>query len=233
MRTSHGRGRSRLLSTVVSLLTIAGSMTVLAEPSFGIGTPSIAFVNPSSFATAGERGIIVSDAAPTDGPGCCERASKSYHLAAWVANAPPGSSVFFSVVQRQVDIEITDTSMAADGTTWEADWRIPDQLIDGPATLRAHLVLDETQIAVDATDVTILRLQDSARIDYPTVAGDFGMYSPLADSMEEGKAATRTPPIGVIDAHYYWDSETNGLRVFYSTSLPGTTPVWKVCGQSF
>jgi hypothetical protein len=55
------------------------------------------------------------------------------------------------------------------------------------------------------------------------------MYSPLADALEDG-AATRTPPIGVVDAQYYEDADIDRLRVFYSSSAPGTDPVWKVCG---
>ena len=231
MRTSRTVGKSRLLATMVSLMVVAGSFVVMVEPSFGQVTPSVAFLNPSSFATAGERGIIVSDAAPTSGPGCCEGSGEGYHLSAWVANAPPESRVFFSVVQRQVDIEITDTfSSSSDGSTWETNWRIPDELIDGPATLRAHLVLNEQQIAVDEVAVTILRVQDAARITYPAPGGQFGMYSPLADELTEGEAATRTPPIGVVDAQYYEDMDIDRLRVFYTTSAPGTDPKWTVCG---
>lgn len=234
MRTSHGRGRTRrLLAMLVSLFTVAGSLVLMAEPSFGVGEPSIAFLNPSSFAKAGERGVIVSDATPTAGPGCCESVLRGYHLSAWVANAPPGSSVFFSVVQRQIDIEITDTEQVASSSTWEADWRIPDQLLDGPATMRAHLVLNEHQIAMDEVEVTILRLQDSARIGYPLAGGQFGTYSALADAIPEGKSAARTPPVGVVDAQYYIDNETNSLRAFYSTSAPGTKPTWKACGTEF
>lgn len=231
MRKSHRGTRSRLLATLVSLLTISGSLVIMVEPSFGLAEPSVAFLNPSSFAVAGERGVIVSDAAPTAGPGCCSAASAGYHLSAWVANAPPESRVFFSVVQRQVDIEITDTfKSGSDGSSWETNWRIPDELIDGPATLRAHLVLNEQEIAVDEQAVTILRAQDSARITYPSPAGQFGMYSPLADALTEGEAASRTPPAGVVDAHYYEDSDIDRLRVFYSTSEPGTDPKWTVCG---
>jgi len=231
MRTSHSGSRSRLLAIMVSMLMIAGSLVVMVEPSFGQVTPSVAFLNPSSFATAGERGIIVSDATPTAGPGCCEGATAGYHLSAWVANAPAGSHVFFSAVQRGADIEITDTSATGtDGATWEAHWRIPDELLDGPATLRAHLVLNEQQIAVDEQAVTIFRAQDAARITYPAAGEQFGMYSPLADALTEGEAAARTPGAGVVDAHYYEDMDIDRLRVFYSTSQPGTEPKWNVCG---
>lgn len=229
MRTSQRRGRSRLSATLVGVLTIASSL-VMVQPSFGLGEPTIAFLNPSSFATAGERGIIVSDATPNAGPGCCDSAEGRYHLSAWVANAPPGSTVFFSAVQRQVDIEITDTQAAADGATWETDWDIPSEIVDGPATLRAHLVLNEQEIAVAEQPVTILRVQAATQIQYPTPGGQFGMYSPLADALPDAGAATRTPPIGVVDAQYHEDTDIDRLRVFYSTSAPGTTPKWTVCG---
>ena len=227
------RSRSRFSVLFVSLLTIVGSVTVMAQPSFGIGEPSVQFLNPSSYATAGERGIIVSDAAPTAGPGWQEGARRGYRLSAWVANAPPGSRVFFSLVQRNIDIEITDTRASADGSAWETDWRIPDRVVDGPATFRAHLVLNDTEVAADRVDVTILRLQDSARIVYPEVDGQFGMYSPLADALPEGQAPAPTPPVGVVDAHYYIDNPSNSMRVFYTTSARGSEPEWKICGEDF
>ncbi|HWC14199.1 MAG TPA: hypothetical protein VG929_06360 [Actinomycetota bacterium] len=193
------------------------------------GEPSIAFLNPSSFATGGERGIVVSDAAPEEGPGCCEGTGPGYHLSAWVGNAPPGSRVFFSVTQNSADIEITDTQ-PSDESTWDSNWRIPAEIVDGPATFYAYLVLDDVPIAVAEQRVTILRLQENTQIKYPQAGGSFGTYAPLADALVEGEAATRTPPAGVVDALYTLGPDATRVRAFYSTSAPGTVPQWKVCG---
>jgi hypothetical protein len=211
-------------------MMVAATIALTAAPSFGIGAATVSFLNPSSYAIAGEKGIIVSDAAPDSGPGCCDGTGAGYHLSAWVANAPPDSRVFFSVVQRSVDLEITDTQ-STDNATWETNWRIPDEVVDGPATLRAHLVLNEQQIAVDEVDVTILRSQDNAQIRYPGADGKFGIYAALADALPEKGAATRTPPTGVIDALFSEGPDIDRLRAFYTTSLPGTDPKWKVCGE--
>ena len=224
------RGAStRLAASFFTVLMVVASTAVLAGASFGQTQPKIAFLNPSGFADAGERGIIVSDAPPTAGPGCCEGASGGYRLSAWVSNAPVGSSVFFSVVQRAIDIEISDTSSPSPNM-WEADWEIPPEIIDGEATLYAYLVLAEEPIAVAEVDVTIMRVQEGTHINYPTPGGSFGTYAALADGLTEGEAATRSAPAGVVDAWYNFDTDATYVRSFYTTTQPGEAPVWKTCG---
>ena len=221
---------SKRLSVMNVLLLVAGSL-LIATPSLGqTATPSIAFLNPSGFADTGERGILVSDLKPDAGPGCCDAARQGYHLSAWVANAPPGARVFFSVVQRTLDFEITNTNQA-DEHSWEANWDIPESLLDGPATLYAYLVLNEEPIAVDEQAVTILRTENTTQITHPAPGGSFGLYTPLADAVVEGEPAARKATRGVIDALYYASDDLSGLLGFYSVSAPGTKPVWKACAD--
>ena len=230
MRTSRTRQwGSRSLGALVGMVLIT-SLTVLAEPSFGLGEPQIAFLNPSSFALAGERGVVISDAVPDEGPDCCDALTPRYRFSAWTANAPLGARVFFSVVQRTVDIEIAGSSTSGAEGSWEADWSIPPEILDGPATVNAYMVVGDEAIAVAEQDVTIMRVQENLQLTYPESGGSFGTYSSLANALPEGAAATRRAPMGVVDAPYTATPDMNYVRTFYSTSEPGTKPVWNVCG---
>lgn len=229
MRASSMNGSPRVFATVVAVLAISGSLAVAAEPSFGIGAPTIAFLNPSSFASAGERGIIVSDAQPDVGPGS-ESTDGRYRLAAWVGNAPIGSLVYFSVKQRTIDIEIAANETSGSANTWEAGWEISPEILDGPATISAYLVMGDEAIATVNQDVTIMRTQERAELTYPRSGGSFGTYAPLASALPETGAATRKNPIGIVDAAYWSGVDVTYVRAFYTTSAPGTKPTWKVCG---
>ena len=220
---------NRSVAALVGMVLIT-SLTVLVEPSFGLGEPQIAFLNPSSFALAGERGVVISDAVPDEGPGCCDGLAPRYRFSAWTANAPVGARVFFSVVQRTVDIEIAGSSTSGSEGSWEADWSIPPEVLDGPATVNAYMVVGDEAIAVAEQDVTIMRVQESLQLTYPQSGGSFGTYSSLANTLPEGAAATRRPPMGVVDAPYTATPDMTYVRTFYTTSVPGTKPVWNVCG---
>ena len=220
----------RTITILVGVLSVIVPLGVVATPSLGqTARPSIAFLNPSSFAAAGERGIIVSDAKPDAGPGCCGAAMGRYRLSAWVANAPVDARVYFAVAQRTVDVEITSTRPSSENT-WEAQWSIPSEILDGPATLYAYLIVGDQPIAVDEQDVTIMRVQENAQLTYPAAGGSFGTYRPLATALPEGEAIDRKLPMGIVDALYTATPEMVYVRTFYTTSAPGATPVWKVCG---
>jgi hypothetical protein len=214
---------------MVSLLTIAGSLVVMSEPSFGLGEPSIEFLNPSSFAMAGERGIILSDAAPDSGPGA-DATEGRYRFSAWVANAPVGSRVFFAVQQRTIDIEIAASETSNTDSTWEADWQIPATILDGPATVNAYLVVGDEAIDTAVQPVTIMSTQERAELAYPQSGGSFGTFAPLASELPASGGAARKKPIGIVDAPYWSGIDITYIRTFYTTSAPGTKPVWKVCG---
>jgi len=226
------RIHNRSLAFALAMLLIVATLALLAEPSLGqTAEPQIAFLNPSGFASTGDdRGIIVSDLRPDAGPGCCDTARQGYRLSAWAANAPPGARVFFSAVQRALDFEITNTEQR-DSNAWEANWDIPDGLLDGPATLFAYLVLNEEPIAVAEQPVTILRTENTTQITHPAAGGALGTYSPLADAVTEGQPAARKTPIGVFDALYHITDDVQGVLGFYTTSVPGTQPKWTQCAD--
>jgi hypothetical protein len=215
--------------TCLTLLAVTALVLVKPGASFGATGPSIAFLNPSSFADAGERGIIVSNAKPDVGPNCCDQADNTYRLAAWVANPPAAYNVFFSVTQGALEFEITNTHEVVTGT-WQAEWSMPPSLLDAPAEIHAYIVVGEEAVASADQPVTIQRIQENIDLGYPEADGSFGTYAPLASSLPATGAATRKKPIGIVDALYTGTPEMDYVRTFYTTSLPGSVPKWDVCG---
>ncbi|HEX2057794.1 MAG TPA: hypothetical protein VHI71_05430 [Actinomycetota bacterium] len=221
---------------VVSLAMVAGVlMTVLvpAAASHAAEEPKIAFLNPSSFALAGERGYVISDAETDTGPNCCDATDGVYRFSAWVADTPAQASVFFTVVQGAFDFELaavrrSDDASASD--TWEASWDIPPEVLNGPATVTAYVVVDNEPVAQASVDVTIMRIEPSIDLAYPHSGGSFGTFAPLASALPESGSATRKKPLATIDALYTATPDMAFVRTFYTTSQPGTDPKWHVCG---
>ncbi|MDQ3915872.1 MAG: hypothetical protein M3323_11200 [Actinomycetota bacterium] len=223
------RSPSVSLSLVVGML-----MTVIvpAAASFAADEPKIAFLNPSSFSAAGERGYIISNAATDSGPGCCDASDGLFRFSAWVDNAPVGSSVFFTVVQGALDYEIVGATRPAGSgpaDTWDGGWDIPPEVLNGPATAHAYLVQDGEAIAHTSLDVTIMRVEEAVDLAYPESGGSFGTYAALATALPEKGIAVRKKPMGIVDALYTVGPETTYVRTFYTTTPAGSEPVWKVC----
>ena len=222
--------RKLSLSIVVGMLM---TLIVPAAASLAADEPKIAFLNPSSFALAGERGYIISDAETDTGPGCCDASDGGYRFSAWVADAPADASVFFTVVQGAFDFELPafPAPHAPPGSdTWEAPWDIPPEVLNGPATVTAYVVLDNEAVAQQSVDVTIMRIEPAIDLAYPQSGGPFGTFSALASELPGDGAATRKKPLATVDALYTATPDMAYVRTFYTTSQPGTDPVWNVCG---
>lgn len=220
----------------LSLSLAAGMLMTLIVPaaaSLAAAEPKIAFLNPSSFALAGERGYVVSDAETDTGPGCCDSSDGVYRFSAWVADAPAEATVFFTVVQGALDFELPAVEPAGDdpaSDTWEASWDIPPEVLNGPATVTAYVVLDNEPIAQKSVDVTIMRIEPAVDLAYPVSGGGFGIFTPLASALPEKGAATRKKPLATVDALYTATPDMTFVRTFYTTSPAGTDPKWEVCG---
>ncbi|HEX2295916.1 MAG TPA: hypothetical protein VHN37_11465 [Actinomycetota bacterium] len=216
---------SMLVGTLMTLIVPVAAWTAAAEP-------KIAFLNPSSFALAGERGYVVSDAATDVGPGCCDASDGSYRLSAWVADSPAEATVFFTVVQGALDFELPAVQAAGptSSDTWEASWDIPPEVLNGPATITAYLVMDNEPIAQASVDVTVMRIEPAIDLAYPQSGGAFGTFAPLASSLPEDGSAKRKNPIATVDALYTATPDMTFVRTFYTTSPAGSDPVWKTCG---
>jgi hypothetical protein len=223
------RSRSVSFSIVVGMVM---TLIVPAAASLAADTPKIAFLNPSSFMSAGERGYIVSNAATDTGPDCCGASDGLFRFSAWVDDAPAGASVFFSVVQGALDYEIvgvTEPGGSGSSDTWDGGWDIPPEVLNGPATVHAYLVHNGEAIASASLDVTIMRIEEAVDITYPQSGGSFGTYSALGTVLPEKGTARRKNPMGILDALYTNGPETTYVRAFYTTSPAGSDPEWKVC----
>ncbi|MFN2589028.1 MAG: hypothetical protein ABR613_13055 [Actinomycetota bacterium] len=208
------------------------AVIVPAATSFAADEPKIAFLNPSSFSAAGERGYIISNADTDTGPGCCDGSDGAFRFSAWVEDAPVGSSVFFTVVQGALDYEIVGSTRpgpSGPADTWDATWDMPPEVLNGPATVHAYLVQNGEAIASTSLDVTIMKLEEAVDLVYPESGGLFGTYSALATALPEKGSATKKRPMGIVDALYTNAPETTYVRTFYTTSSAGSDPVWKVC----
>ena len=224
------RSKKVTASLATALLAVAApAASAPAAP-----PPTIEFLNPSSFALAGDRGYVVSDLATDVGPDCCAASDGAYRFSAWVAGAPADASVFFTVVQGSLDFELpavrpTDSSSSS-SDTWESSWDIPPDVLNGPATATAYVVLDNEPIAQKSVEVTILRVSPGTDLAYPHSGGPFGTFAPLATSLPEDGPAVPASPAGTVDALYSGTADMSYVRSFYTTSAPGTEPVWHVCG---
>lgn len=216
-------------SATVLAICVLGGLLATAPSAAQTAEPSIALLNPSSFAAAGERGIIVSDTRPDAGPGCCDLADDFYRLSAWVSGQPEGSTVFFTVRQSALEFEI-ESNEETPGGSWIAEWSIPPELLDGPATISAFLIQGESVLASTSRQVTIMRTQDNIDLTWPRTGERFGTYAPLATEMPAEGAAERKAPVGVVDALWTNSPQITYVRAFYTTSLPGEDPKWEICG---
>lgn len=220
--------------TRLSLSIVAGMLMSLVVPVAAslAAEPKIAFLNPSSFALAGERGYIVSDAETDTGPNCCGASDGVYRFSAWVADSPPDASVFFTVVQGALDFELPAVKPSGGpppADTWEASWDIPPEVLNGPATVTVYLVLDNEPIAQESVDVTIMRIEPAIDLAYPESGGSFGTFSPLASALPENGPAARKKTLATVDALYTATPDMAFVRAFYTTSAPGTDPEWQTC----
>lgn len=214
---------------VLMSLVVPAAASAAADQS----QPRIAFLNPSSFALAGQRGYVVSDAGTDMGPGCCAASDGDYRFSAWVTDAPADSTVFFTVTQGALDFELPafrPESAPPSSDTWEAPWDIPPEVLNGPATVAAYVVLDNEAIAQASVDVTIMRVEPAIDLAYPQSGGPFGTFAPLASTLPDEGVTSRKKPLATVDALYTATPDMNYVRTFYTTSPPGTDPVWNVCG---
>lgn len=224
----------------LSAIVVLSTMTLLGLPGTSSGggpQPTINFLNPSSFSSAGGE-IVVTDrktTRPTPG-------TSTYRLSAWVTNAPPNSGVEFELLSAGVSLDTFDQINQVGNVTFEHRWNIPTTLPDGPYTLRATLFQGNESVASVDQDVTLLRLADRAEVLYPTTdpgsafpgGGGFGTFHPLARSLPEEGDPDRPLPVGNVEQAHTGESEDGGgtasVRAFYTTSTPGSVPEWKACG---
>ena len=130
-----------------------------------------------------------------------------------------------------------DDTVMVGNDTFEVDWAIPDTLPDGMYTLRATLASAGLGITSVDQEVTINRLAERVEITDPVTRSAspsrFGTIVPLAGQVPAEEAEGQLKPIGNIDGLNTGETDGSGtsrVRAFYTTSPPGSTPAWTVCG---
>src|SRR5688572_28160767 len=127
--TLVGRARARLFrlrAAFVCVLLVSTTLSNVPTPSSAQGVaPTIAFLNPSSFAEGG-AGIIVTDRRPARP----EEGDDTYRLSAWVSSVPANAAVEFELLRSGISLMTMDQTDTVGSDTFEADWAIPDTLPD-------------------------------------------------------------------------------------------------------
>ena len=198
-----------------------------AQPSPSPSGPRIQFLNPSG----------TTDDAATAGPGRevstkSDNSDANYHLVAWVNQVPSNPTVEFKLQSGTTESTIsTGTLRGTD--TFDAPWNA-SSLSDGNYTVKAILysngvevARDEEAVEVNNADSTRQQVTmlptgedtgETVEIVYPTNAGPWGAFR---------KSGSNDPYVGVVDVTT--SNGTTEVRAFYTTSAPGTEPVWTRC----
>ena len=189
-------------------------------------TPSIKFLSPTSF--AGEMPVVTD----TTGSGGVDA---SYRLSAWTASAPQGALVDFELVPGDLTLTKPMTIGAGQpvaGDTFEYQWDIaegPTGVSEGLHDLKATLYdANGEQLAADTIRVNFLHGTTEAQQDdnvpslditYPVSGGPMGQFTApngRTNSVIDAKTSKVSP------AGY-------SVQAWFTTSPPGTAPVWRLC----
>lgn len=214
----HGKAIKYLAISLAWMLTVG--LILVSSPSAEARAPadtSVAFLNPSAGSS-----LKISDKQAQD---------STYTLSAWVSNASAVKLVEFEMTDpinplaRPITI---GSATAVTPDTYELQWAIPASLTDGNYVLEAiaYGQNGDSYVELDRADEEVTILQGGASpaggletvdITGPVRGGSLGMFVP------EGR-----PAGGVVDTGS--SSNTGWVRLFYTTSSPGSDPVWKLCG---
>ncbi|MDQ3981348.1 MAG: hypothetical protein M3271_01560, partial [Actinomycetota bacterium] len=181
----------------------------------GAQSTSIAFVNPSGYTSPTQPRLL---SAKTD-------SNSTYHLVAWVKNAPAQPVVEFELRPTAVGNTTTVTATRVGGTnTWEYNLELGG-IADGSYSLTAQLYSGVTPVADDAESVTVNNSElpppdeaNTVELLFPENGGRAGYFTPT------GKSA------GFV-VHSMASEGTGQVRVLYSLSDTGNDPEWKQCAS--
>ena len=209
-----------LLATLLALETLAtvrsgGAFEVFAQQT---GTaPTIKLINPDS-TTSTE----ISDKNDTE--------DTTYHLVAWISNAPANPVVQFEYQPEggpEIPITCADTgtvnARAATADTYECDWNV--NVEDGAGVVRAELYSGTGKVAEDEEAVEVDSTGQTVEIVYPRQGEAVGFYTG-PDGISTAMIDVKTSAAGTPEG----DEGTQRVTVYYSVSQPGAEPVFEPCG---
>lgn len=199
-----------LIAAAVAVVMFGGLLIGAPRAEAGDEAATIHFLNPSTGSS-----LKISDKQAKD---------QTFALTAWVSNSAEVKLVEFEISSLMSPLSRASTIGAATlvaPDTYELQWAVPSTFTDGRYSLRAiaygHSGEGYFELSTDEETVTLLSTAETVDITAPVRNGELGMYVP------DGRAAG-----GSIDTAQ--SSATGFVRIFYTTSRPGTEPVWKPCG---
>ena len=160
-------------------------------------------------------------------PELSDEEGRPVHLVAWVSPAPASPAVEFELHPLGSSDGTGGTVIAAKSVgsdTWEAEFAIPPTFEEGDYQLTARAFSGSEEVANSVMSVRIDHAisppeQEIVDIIRPENVGPLGFYLP------PGKPANTAIWVQA-------SSGTEQVRVFYTTSLAGTPPVWIACGAA-
>ena len=191
------------------MVVAAAMIAALFPVSAAWAAPAIQLLNPSNYTANPE----LSTKADIDG---------AYHFVAWVPQVPPSPIVEFEIQPAAGNTTTIEASRVGTTDTFEAFHPLTG-LTDGTYTVRAILYSGATQFGEDDEQTVTIRngtlgQSETAEITHPANGGSLGFYSP-----KDGL------PRAIVDVRTSADARQ--ARVLYTTSAPGSEPVWVQCGS--
>lgn len=210
-------GTKKIWSLVVALAVSALVFTVVPAGA-STSQPSISFLSPASF--NGESPVLTDDDDGVD---------TAYRLSAWIAGAPADSMVEFELVPGDATTPplTIGTGTSVGGDTFEYLWDIPEGpsgVLEGTHELRASLYgpTGEEALAFDQIEVSILHGAT------PTTAGEAALD--LVQPKSGQPLGFHTDPAGVTSSVFEAKKQSGAaVTGWFTTSAPGSDPVWRVC----
>lgn len=208
----------RMLSAaVVFALVVSSAFVVITHAVAQQST--IQFLNPSGYSNPQ---VISSQFDGVD---------TAYHLVAWVSNQAQVQQVEFEY-QRTGDRAVGIGFATQAGDTWELFWATAG-LTNGEYTLRAILYQNNVEIARDEQIVQINNRGESQVEGGPTA--DAETLEIIRPTNGTGGGALlgvfTSGGIGRFVMDVKVSAGTQFVQGFYSTTLPGSEPAWKSCGN--
>jgi hypothetical protein len=198
-------------------LTIVAALIVAMMPATPAQAAStVQLLNPSDYSPS----LTVSDKEDTD---------ETYHLVAWVGEVPADPLVEFEVADPSGVALGTFTGTQVGTDTWEAEYPVPENQLDGQYVVRAILYQNvigtggtevtrsEKVVTINSSDVPPPPTANTVEMSYPENGGNLGFFTPTG-----GKAST------VVEGDV--SDGTAQVRALYTFSEPGTDPEWVACG---
>ncbi|HYI44239.1 MAG TPA: calcium-binding protein [Actinomycetota bacterium] len=149
-----------------------------------------------------------------------EDADEVYHVVAVTSGTSAGATVEALWTPDGGSEQKIGAMQLVAGTTnaWELFWAIPDGFPEGTGTVTAKLFQGTSEVAKDSVAAEIDTIEETVEITWPTNGGQLGFF-------KSSTGPWRTTIEGMASLH------ARNLYVFFSTTAPGSPPVFTECAS--